>query len=445
MWAAGAESLHPSLADAHLQFLDAIFNREIANIVEALRTALLQEVYGFNIELVAGHRQLTLKVRGSGVEDESIKQIRQIAQQALLRAATKTPFVHVLGDPCRPFKDTAHGGFRAVLGSVQYSPDLCWNFVAGDGCPWGETCRWVHPGSMLSLDVSVEETAREEESGVDCLLSALLSPDRGFALSEDVHQPSLLDLLQLPDSSDLAGIEERSATDSHLPASRTTTPRTASPEHGAGTDSDANDATGVSRGATSRGALSSSSCSTAVPNDSDSNCSSLQGSLHEASSASSSSIRLRSSGQASLPQQTKVGSGEVSARPRTSDRRWVQRYLACNSQHVRNGRSDGRADLTDQPSRRAAAAGGASSSLLWGASCGRVVAPTTTEERVVVTAATICAALIFSCWLGSHWLGAVVRGCSTAWLVASERSPVRLWLFSKPAHELPAAESEDRG
>eukprot|EP00929_Paragymnodinium_shiwhaense_P053786 TRINITY_DN26955_c0_g1_i3.p4 TRINITY_DN26955_c0_g1~~TRINITY_DN26955_c0_g1_i3.p4 ORF type:complete len:111 (-),score=18.23 TRINITY_DN26955_c0_g1_i3:117-449(-) len=78
MWAAGAESLHPSLADAHLQFLDAIFNREIANIVEALRTALLQEVYGFNIELVAGHRQLTLKVRGSGVEDESIKQIRQI-------------------------------------------------------------------------------------------------------------------------------------------------------------------------------------------------------------------------------------------------------------------------------------------------------------------------------------------------------------------------------
>eukprot|EP00929_Paragymnodinium_shiwhaense_P048306 TRINITY_DN24438_c0_g1_i1.p1 TRINITY_DN24438_c0_g1~~TRINITY_DN24438_c0_g1_i1.p1 ORF type:complete len:385 (+),score=51.78 TRINITY_DN24438_c0_g1_i1:182-1336(+) len=351
------------------------FKCEAANVIETLRSALARDTYGFSIELVQGSpHEMTLLLLGFDVDEACVKYVREIAQTALLRAAEASALVHVLGDPVQPFEEKPDG-FHVILGSVEYGPNLCWDFCALGGCARGDSCTWVHPSSAFRLKLVVEQT-EEEKDTVDCLMSLLLSPALESTSTESGRQPSLLELLDLPEARPSPPVETER---------------------------------GSRLRQRSKGEASCSSCSTGLPShDSDSN------------SCGPNSIAVSSSHDEPAPEQQK---------PDVPERRWVQRCLAATEKKTRQRGMEGRAETSKSKARSrryvprdfrtpAPAEAGVEKSQ-------QTPPP---DARLLPMYIVACLVAMVAAWLvGSRWLGAVLRGCLAAWAVVSDKSPWKAW------------------
>mmetsp|Transcript_51139 Transcript_51139/g.147577 ORF Transcript_51139/g.147577 Transcript_51139/m.147577 type:complete len:332 (-) Transcript_51139:133-1128(-) len=79
----------------------------------------------------------------------------EAARDALLRAATGSTCVHILGAKAQPFMSTPVG-FAAHIGAVADEGKACWSMINQGFCRRGCACRWEHPVSQTMVNVMVQ-------------------------------------------------------------------------------------------------------------------------------------------------------------------------------------------------------------------------------------------------------------------------------------------------
>lgn len=138
-------------------------------LLEACSEALLQDTCVLNVHLIpspmGGISAVNVEVTPGALWDSC--RVLELAQGALLEAASHSEDVYVVGYAAQPFQEFGDSGFRAWISRLPaaYESTACWDYYMKGFCPRRATCRWCHPMApdLMQLVVTVQEPTQTAE------------------------------------------------------------------------------------------------------------------------------------------------------------------------------------------------------------------------------------------------------------------------------------------
>jgi len=128
-------------------------------LLRACAEILQQDACVLNVDMVqspmGGISAITAEVTPGALRDSA--RLLELAQVALLEAASISEDVYVIGYAAQPFKDFGDSGFRAWISRVPAAHEsmACWDYYMKGVCPRRSTCRWCHPAESDLAQVIV--------------------------------------------------------------------------------------------------------------------------------------------------------------------------------------------------------------------------------------------------------------------------------------------------
>lgn len=134
---------------------------EIRCVIQGVQEMLEGSPDVLGVQVSAGSMGETTTVlaelRSSGLEATTIEQTLSLLKATLLKMASESETVYVLGYHAEPFKDTKNG-FKATIGCVTslHEHSACWDVYELGCCTHGNRCRWWHPLPTDLMQILVE-------------------------------------------------------------------------------------------------------------------------------------------------------------------------------------------------------------------------------------------------------------------------------------------------
>jgi hypothetical protein len=130
---------------------DHLFAKIVKSAVKTLRDSQLTS----NVDVSDSLRDCAIIIRKTA-ESVLTEQVLELAQRALLDAASKSKCVFLMGFCSQRPSNSCPMGFEATLAAMESPTSACWHIFKKGFCRHGDDCRKQHPSCKMSLRILVE-------------------------------------------------------------------------------------------------------------------------------------------------------------------------------------------------------------------------------------------------------------------------------------------------